>query len=126
MNVLEKIEFEYEVSNDVKDLFSKDHVKYDCEIEYNGKDFSFTYQCNPKYSQPTKENCMASLILDAESFEYLRDFEDFCNDFGYTKISEYKKAQEVYSACGKVANFLSMAFTSEEREELDELLENYR
>lgn len=126
MNVLERISFECEVSNDVKDLFSKDHVKYDCKIEYNGKDFSFTYQCNPKYSQPTKENCISSLTLDAESFEYSRDFEDFCDNFGYTKISEYKEAQSIYNACGRVANFLSMAFTDEEREELNELLENYR
>ena len=126
MNVLERIDFECEASNDVNGLFSKDHVKYDCVIRYNGKDFSFTYQCNPKYSQPTKENCIGSLLSDASCFECSSDFEQFCDDLGYTKISEYKKAQSIYNACGKVANFLSMAFTSEEREELDELLENYR
>ena len=126
MNVLERIDFECEASNDVNGLFSKDHVKYDCVIRYNGKDFSFTYQCNPKYSQPTKENCIGSLLSDASCFECSSDFEQFCDDLGYTKISEYKKAQSIYNACGKVANFLSMAFTDEEREELDELLENYR
>ena len=126
MNVLERIDFECEASNDVNGLFSKDHVKYDCVIRYNGKDFSFTYQCNPKYSQPTKENCIGSLLSDASCFECSSDFEQFCDDLGYTKISEYKKAQSIYNACGKVANFLSMAFTSEEREDLDELLEDYR
>lgn len=125
MNVLERIDFECEVSNDVKDLFSKNHVKYDCYIEYNGFGHHFTYQCNKK-DTPKKEEVIACLTSDADGFDCVSDFEDFCDVFGYTKINQYNEAMKSYNACKSVFEYLNDTFTSEEREELDELLEDYR
>lgn len=125
MNVLEKIEFEYGVHADQTNLFTNNHIKYDCTIEYDENTFRFEYQCNKK-DTPTIEECLACLVSDADGFDCIRDFEDFCDMFGYTKISEYNNAMKAYRACKAISEWMNDNFTSEEREELDELLQDYK
>lgn len=112
--MLEKIKFNYEVSDNQSNLFSMQHKRYECKISYNGKYYKFEYQCNPKYTMPNKNDCLESLSLDADIYAY-NTLESFMAEFGYNDIKEAKK---IYGKCKKTCVALYKMFTDEELETL--------
>lgn len=110
-----KIKFNFKEADEQKGLFTKYHTLYKCVIAYNGKQYTFDYQCNKNYTMPNLEDCMRSLVLDADAYSNSNSLEDFCNEYCYENIAEGKKA---YNACKRTYNALNRLFTSEELEEL--------
>jgi hypothetical protein len=70
---------------------------------------------------PTQASVLYCLLLDAESGSL--SFDDFCSDFGYDSdsISDFK----TYQACMAITKQVQKLFTSSERQQLQELLQDY-
>ncbi|WCO82000.1 hypothetical protein vBPpSSYP_18 [Pseudomonas phage vB_PpS_SYP] len=62
-----------------------------------------------------------SLISDAEGAE--QNFHDWCDSFGYDNDSI--KALNTYNACCEILQKIRSFFTKEEREQLQELMQDY-
>lgn len=118
--MLDKITFTYEESENQNELFTPYHTKFDCMIKYNGKQFSFPYQCNIAHSKPNIKDCMDCLLLDASSYEQSQDILDFANEFGYDMYEDKAKVRKIYNACKKTYNRLNTIFTDVELNELYE------
>lgn len=110
--MLEKIKLTYEVSENQNNLFTQYHTRYNCKIKYNGKQYTFEYQCNPSADRiPNLNDCIDSLLLDMFSFEEALGIMDFMVNFGY---SDYDYAMSIYKACEKTAKAMHRVFTDEE------------
>lgn len=70
---------------------------------------------------PTAASVLYSLLSDAQCGS--DTFEDFCRNMGYDEDS--RKAHETYLACQKSGTQLRKAFTREQLEKLQELLQDY-
>jgi hypothetical protein len=70
---------------------------------------------------PTSASVLYSLLSDASCVEY--GFLDFCDNLGYSNDSI--KALDMFKACEVTARDLKKAFTSEQLETLNELLQGY-
>jgi len=55
---------------------------------------------------PTVDMVLDALLLDANSVNEARDFEDWCANMGYEKISEYRAARQAYNACVRIGERL--------------------
>ena len=119
--MLEKIKFTYDVAKNQDNLFTPNHTKFDCMIKYNGKQFSFPYQCNYHMNVNAKD-AIYCLFMDAMGYEQNPDIDDFSSEFGYTSI---KDAIRVYKACRRTYNALHRMFTDEELEQLYTEFEDY-
>ena len=119
--MLEKINFNYKVSENQNDLFTNQHCRYDCKIKYNGKQFSFPYQCNYR-TNVTAKDAIYCVLMDAAGYEDFPDIDDFSSEFGYTSI---KGAIKAFKACRNTYNALNRIFTSEELAQLYTELEDY-
>ena len=118
--MLDKIYFTYEESENQNELFTPYHTKFDCMIKYNGRQFSFPYQCNTAHSKPNIKDCIDCLLLDASGYENAIDIFDFANEFGYDMYDEDKtKIRKVYKACERTSKRLHAIFTDAELDELE-------
>ncbi len=70
---------------------------------------------------PPIAGLLYSIIIDGSSAD--STFEDWCSDFGYDTDS--RKALETYLACQQNATKFRKIFTAEQREKLQELLQDY-
>lgn len=113
--MLENIKFSYSVADEQKDLFSSWHVLYKCKIQYNGKSYSFPYQCN-KSRTPELKDVLDCLFLDASYGDYTLD--EFAEELGYTKPSVAIKA---HKACVRTQNALIRLFGDNYSELQDEI-----
>lgn len=70
---------------------------------------------------PTQASVLSCLLLDAESGSM--SFDDFCDNFGYDNdsISDFK----TYQACMAITKQVQKLFTYSERQQLQELLQDY-
>ncbi len=115
------------VSKNQCDLFTREHVKHDLEIEIidnlgNSFIFETTFQFNPKYYKFKKNDGLQAVILDALAFGNTRNYEDFCTCFGYER--EEEKSYSIYRACEKAYNFFRIADLSlEDLNKLADLLD---
>ena len=123
--MLEKIKFNYEVAEKQNELFTPAHRKYVCIIKYNGRQYTFDYQCNPIYSKPNLNDCMDSLLLDGFSYSDSKDIIDFANEFGYDIYENKAEVKRIYNACKKTWEALNRLFTDEELEELENEINEY-
>lgn len=116
--MLESIKFSYEVSDDQSEAreWSSYHVKYDCIIKYNGKQYSFPYFCGQSAKVELKE-VLGCLLLDTFSVE-CTDLTDFMAEFDYT---DRKKARKAYNACLRTNKAMYRLFST--KEELDKLVD---
>jgi len=55
-------------------------------------------------AEPTVEEVLDCLSSDASGIENARDFEDFCNEYGYS--SDSRKAEKIYRECQHSASRL--------------------
>ena len=117
--MLEKINFSCTESENQNELFTVYHTRFDCMIKYNGKQFSFPYQCNTTHSMPNLKVCMECLLLDANAFENTTDILDFAEEFGYDSYLDIAKIRKIYKACEKTYNRLHKMFIDAEIEELE-------
>lgn len=83
------------------------------------KEFAFGYRVY--VATPSPASVIYSLMSDASFGE--ESHEDFCANMDYDTDS--RKGLELYLACQKMGSELRSFFTSEEREELQTLLEDY-
>lgn len=113
--MLEKVNFNYDFSMNQENLFTPAHTKFDVTIEYDGMCYVTEYQCNTQYGEPTKENVMKCLILDAMSYEDSADVESFVFDFGYADNKEsLRRGFAAYEGCKKTYEALHIMFTNDE------------
>lgn len=113
--MLENIKFSYSVADEQKDLFSSQHVLYKCKIQYNGKSYSFPYQCN-RSRTPELKDVLDCLFLDASYGDYTLD--EFAEELDYTKPSVAIKA---HKACVRTQNALIRLFGDNYSELQDEI-----
>lgn len=124
--ILKNIKFTAAVAEEQKDLFTPAHTLYKCKIKYNGKQYSFDYQCNTDYEKPNKKNCLYCLLSDASYVNYYTSVDDFLTEFGYTdNLQNIRKGEKVYNACERTAKALDRLFTENEIELLNTYFENY-
>ena len=60
---------------------------------------------------------------DALAYDNARSFEDFCEEFGYTEISQYKQAKKAYDGCKRSHDAAIRLFGDYYYEALDEVRE---
>lgn len=113
--MLENIKFSYVVADEQKDLFTNQHVLYTCKIKYNGKSYTFPYQCN-RSRKPELKDVLDCLLLDASCADYTLD--EFAEEFGYTKPSV---AIKIYKACVRTQNALIRLFGDNYNDLQDEI-----
>ena len=120
--MLEKIKFNYEVAEKQNELFTPAHRKYVCIIKYNGKQYTFNYQCNPNHTTPNVKDCIECLLSDAFAYDNAKDIFDFADEFGYVVN---KETERIFKACKKTSNAIHRLFTDEELEELESETNEY-
>lgn len=76
---------------------------------------------NLKPVQPEVASVLHSLILDAQGAE--QPFDYWCDEYGYDQDS--RKALATYDACCAIRRQVNAFFSSEEREQLRAMLEDY-
>lgn len=125
--IIDSLKFTVTEAENQKDLFTPGHTLFKCVIiTPSRRRFTFSYQCNTAYKQPTKEDCLYCLLSDAHSVDYCRDEADFLNEFGYIDTAEsIRKGLNVYKACEKTRKALDRLFTSSELDTLESHFENY-
>lgn len=75
----------------------------------------------PRPVTPTAANVLYSLLMDAQGAE--QPFDYWCSDFGYDTDS--RKALSVYEACCAIRRDLYKLLTTEQRDTLRTMLEDY-
>ena len=109
--MLNNIKFSYEVAENQSDLFTRHHMRYKCVIRYEGKRYTFEYQCNPHHITPNKRDCLECLISDADSAEYALDVDDFLRAFGYDdSLENIRKGEKAFKACKRTKKALERVF----------------
>ena len=116
--MIENIKFSYKVADEQENLFTPMHTLFKCKIQFDGKSFTFPFQCNTKYEQPKLETVLDCLFSDAEAYRSSRDIDDFYREFGYTSIKECMRA---YKACKRTEAALIRLFGDSWYELQDEI-----
>lgn len=126
-SIIESLKFTFEVADSQKNLFTPAHTLYKCRITTPARRFTFDYQCNPVAThEPTKEDCLYCLLLDASSVDCCIDEADFLNEFGYIGDAEsIRRGLKAFKACQRTAKAIDRLFTEEEKAELQTYFENY-
>lgn len=118
MELLEKIKFNYETSQNQENLFTKAHVKYDVTIEYNGISYTTEYQTTQNVK---KDDVIYCLLMDASSYEFTPNLYDFLREFGYN--NDIEQGVHAFEGCKQTFENLNIIFTTEELEKIREELE---
>ena len=122
-DLLEKTKVHFFESKSKEGLFTSQHVKYNCEISNEKGSYLFTYQCNPKYTKPTRDNLLSCVLSDARCYEECLvgsendNINEFSSLFGYDNIKDCLKA---FKGCEKAYESLNKMYTKEEQEMLYE------
>lgn len=123
------LDFEYQKSLNQSDLFSREHIRWECKIVKKEKfpyhSVIFEYQCN-KNSNPNLVDCLWCLLMDNYSYNENRNIWDFLYEFGYTKSPEdIRKGIEAYKECQRISHELNCMFSAKELLVLNKIFENY-
>lgn len=139
---LKKFSIRAKESLNQDDTFTLYHKRYDIEIgmfenvhtnsdkneKFKNGDYKkiyFEYQCNPKYSKPTLEDCLFSILSDARCYEdSCNDIQFFADNFGYTSI-KIKECIKAFNGCKKAYNDIINTFGKKVYKELQKHFENY-
>ena len=89
-------------------------------LSYNGKRCGFLFNDN-YLNESNKNDFVYCLLSDADAYTSSRNFEDFCNMFGYDNDS--RKALKAFNGCKKQAEKVRRLFNDEEVETLRNELE---
>lgn len=124
-DLLRKTKVHFFESENRNDLFTKEHVKYNCEIVNANGSYLFTYQCNPKYVKPTKEGLIGCVLSDARCYqdcligEEEDNIQEFATMFGYDNVKELLKA---FKGCKEAYTKINKMYSQEEQDLLYEYL----
>jgi len=122
-DILELTKFKYTtVTNQTANMFSPNHVKYRCTINYKGETFGCNFQC-PSQEKPTKEDFLGCLISDAMYFDNCKNIFDFCDELGYDCYEDKKESERIYKGCQRESEGLHKLYTEEELNLLSEYLQ---
>ena len=88
--------------------------EYRVYLSYNGKKCSLSYHDN-YLNKVEKSNVIYCLLMDAMAYESSMNFDDFCNEFGYStgSITDTLKA---YKGCKKNYDKVHRLFSESEIE----------
>ena len=126
--IIDSLKFSAKVADEQKDLFSPSHTLYKCVIKNpaSRKQFTFSYQCNAAYTQPSVKACLYCLLSDASSVDHCTDEEDFLNEFGYIDDADsIRRGLKDFKACQRTKKAIDRLFTEDERAAINEFYENY-
>ena len=124
--ILNNIKFTTKIADEQKDLFTPAHTLFKCKIKYNGKQYSFDYQCNTNYKEPNKKDCLYYLLSDASCFNCSTSVDEFLTEFGYAdNLQNIRKGEKAYNTCKRTAKALNRLFIEDEIELLNAYFENY-
>ena len=127
LNVELYVQPAFKTQEDMDDEWKKRANKWQVKLVYFDKEYVTDYfmgsglvdeMGRPK--KPTKKDILYSMIMDDIND---MNFNGFCDNFGYDKDSI--KALKIYEACQKQTKAYYNMFDNEEREVLQELLQNY-
>lgn len=117
----------FKTREDMNDEWKKTANKWQVKLAYFDKEYVTDFYMGSglvdksnKPKKPTKKDILYSMILDDVSNT---NFSDFCDNFGYNKDSI--KALKIYEGCQKETEAYYDMFDNEEREILQELLQDY-
>ena len=117
--IIKKIKLTYKVAENPKsERFTSNHEIYKCNLSYNGKRYSFEYQCNPKYEKPNLDRILECLTSDMQIYESSRDLGDFAIELGYTM----EEAEKFYKCCAKTSKAFHRMFSESEIENIMDYL----
>ena len=121
LNINLEVKEVFKTDEDLKDDWKKNANKYQVKIGYFGKSYVTDYYMGSALTRkPSKKDVLYSMLLDDVSGI---DFDAFCGEFGYNNDSI--KALEAYKACQRETKAYYNMFDDEEREILQELLQDY-
>ena len=121
LNINLEVKEVFKTDEDLKDDWKKDANKYQVKISYFGKSYVTDYYMGSALTrEPSKKDVLNSMLLDDVSGI---DFDAFCGEFGYNNDSI--KALEAYKVCQRETKAYYNMFDDEEREILQELLQDY-
>ena len=117
----------FKTQEDRDDEWKKGANKWQVRLVYFDKEYVTNFYMGSglvdemgRPKKPTKKDILYSMIMDDVSD---MNFNDFCDEFGYNNDSI--KALKIYKACLKETKAYYNMFDSEEREVLEELLQDY-
>lgn len=125
VNILQNIELEskptWKTQDELSDKWKATANKYLCKIKYFNQYYIFDFWMGAGLKRmPSIKDILYSFIMDDV---HNMSFKDFCNNFGYDNDSI--KALKTYKLCQKQTEAYYKMFDSEERELLQELLQDY-
>ena len=92
-----------------------------------GYKFSTTYNDSIVNSgankRPNPNDVIYNLLMAKADFECCRDYQDFCNEFGYDLYE--RKGQRAWQGCRFISENLDLLLTSETIEKLQEIYQVY-
>ena len=121
----------------VSSPFARGYCKrYYLELKYNNKSYRFSFHDSIYNYNHNKElnklDTIYAVLMDSNSYEYARDFSNFCKEFGYDEyvetqygIIENRKARKVYEACKKTYEVLHEIFSDDELDQLRDEFQDY-
>ena len=95
--------------------------KYYCKLRRGHKTYSFPfYDSIANYKsgkRPTKYDVLACL----DTYDYIRNINEFADEFCYDIDNDYKETEKIYKACMKQSEKLHGLFDDEELEMLNDI-----
>ena len=97
------------------------HYEFNVTISANGERTSFKYYDSfanwqkgiTELSGSNLLNCLDCFLSDASCYDSTQDFVEFCNEFGYESISQYKQAMKAFNGCKRHYNAAIRLFGSD-------------
>lgn len=97
------------VAQPSKDEEGWEHYTYVFTYRHLGRTLNVTWRCGTTYGSPKPEDGLRSAFLDAESVAY-GSFQEFVDDFGCVRETDYGKARRAYDACVRMNERLDRFF----------------
>ena len=93
--------------------------KYSCKLRRGHKTYTFPFFDSVKNFEEDKRPSKYDILACLDTYDYIRDIEDFTFEFGYDIQNE--ETERTYNACMKQSKKLHNLFTDEELEMLAEI-----
>ena len=126
LNIKIKVQRAIKTKEDLNNEWKRKASKWQVRLIYFDKEYVTDFYMGSrlvnragKPKRPSKRDVLSSIIGDDVSGI---GFNDFCDEFGYDNSME---ALKIYKACQKETEAYYNMFDSEEREILEELLQDY-
>ena len=108
---------------------------YNVKLQVFNRSYSTVFN-NSKasgYDIPNPEGIINCIVSDARCYDDTRNFEDFCDEFGYDKYSQNrygewivnKDSMKIFNMLEKTYEALHRLLTSEQIEQLEEIFQDY-